>query len=57
MSDPKGKKPEKQEGPARDEPYEAPRLTSVGNARDVLLGNAGSADDAGCGLQPTQVGG
>jgi hypothetical protein len=30
----------------RREPYEAPRLTNVGNARDLLAGNVGSVNDA-----------
>jgi hypothetical protein len=57
MSDPDGRNVETNEDQARREPYEAPRLTSVGNARDILLGNSGSEDDAPCGLQPTKVGG
>jgi hypothetical protein len=43
-----GEVPEPSEGVARDprrRPYEAPKLTRLGNARELLAGNSGSIDD------------
>ena len=34
-------------GPQPPESYEAPRLTPIGNARDLLWGGAGSIGDMG----------
>jgi len=43
-----GEGTERSEGAAGDStrrPYEAPKLTRLGNARELLAGNSGSIDD------------
>jgi hypothetical protein len=54
MKDPKRPEAEAPDSAPRIPEYEAPRLTSLGNARDLLAGNAGSLDDAPCGFNPTK---
>lgn len=44
----KGEETERSEGAAGDStrrPYEAPKLTRLGNARELLAGNSGSVVD------------
>jgi hypothetical protein len=53
--DPTSNNPERDGGESGRESYEAPRLISVGNARDILAGNAGSRADApACPFNPTR---
>jgi hypothetical protein len=54
MKDPRGTRPDVQDEDARPGSYEAPRVTSVGNARDIL-GKPGSVADAPCAFCPSKL--
>ena len=63
MSDPKSGKGEVPAGSVGDgigspaSRYEAPTLTLVGNARDLLAGGTGTSPDANPTIKPTFAGG
>jgi hypothetical protein len=57
MSESGDRKRDADDAEAGREPYEAPRLISVGNARDLLAGATGSIQDGICGIEPTQPSG
>jgi len=55
MKDPKDSEARGKEGEALREPYEAPQLTAVGNAREILAGETGSIADGTCPIAPTRA--
>jgi len=54
MSERSDSQPGADEPHGKREPYVAPSLRSVGNARELLEGLSGSVDDMGCPFCPTR---
>jgi hypothetical protein len=48
---------DRQVGDGRGDEYQPPRLTPIGNARELLAGNTGSIMDVPTPLHPTQASG